>query len=231
MSILDRIRSLEREVRELRGRSQIRPAMNQVLNGNVTVGEGGALSVMGPGGAETLRVGKLFPSTGEFGAVIRRDDNSIAFGVYRGNAPTTQPQALRFLDADGHEIFAEDTVAHGLARPYLPLPIPTEEDVTRWPRTTSTAWTTIGRSAGIVQHPRLKIYAAMASSAGSSGQIRFLVGGTVVATASVGQPLVTEAAVPSYTYEGEFEFELQARITAGTGTVYGMTRFLYGVQS
>ncbi|RSS59584.1 hypothetical protein [Streptomyces sp. WAC01280] len=230
--LLDRFRALESRVRQLEGRTQIRPAMNEILDGDVVVGAGGRFFVKDPSGQEILKIGELYEETGEFGTVLRRDDGSIALSIYRGpGTPNTIPQALRLKDAGGREIFAEDTVVGGLARPYIPLPIPMEESTNKWPSTTSTSFTTIGRSNGFIQQPRARVYAQVTASGGATGQLRFLVNGTTVATATAGQPLVATFAVPSFTYGVEAEFELQARVSSGTGTAYGMTRYLYGFQS
>ncbi|MFF5501269.1 hypothetical protein [Streptomyces roseolus] len=230
--LLDRFRELESRVRMMEGRAQIRPAMNQILDGDVVVGEGGALSVLHPSGASAFRVGELFAQTSEYGLVVRRDDGSIALSLYRGvENPTTVPQAIRLVDADGNEIFAEDTVAGGIARPYIPLPVPMEENTSKWPSTTSTTFATVGRSAGIIQQPKARVYAQVTSSGGATAQLQFRVNGTIVATGTAGQPLLATFAIPNYSYGMTAEFELQARVSSGTGTAYAMTRYLYGWQS
>ncbi|MFB7452849.1 hypothetical protein [Streptomyces sp. NPDC056194] len=231
--LLDRVRALESRLRMLEGRAQIRPALDQILAGDVVVGEGGALAVVHPSGNATLfRVGRIFENPDEYGTVIRRDDGSIAISLYRGqNNPGTVPQAIRLTDADGAEIFAEDTVAGGIARPYIPLPVPREESTSKWPSTTSTTFATVGRSNGIIQQPRARVYAQVTSSGGATAQLQFRVNGTIVATGTAGQPLAATFAIPSYTYGMEAEFELQARVSSGTGTAFAMTRYLYGYQS
>ncbi|MCX4987115.1 hypothetical protein [Streptomyces sp. NBC_00572] len=230
--LLDRVRALENRLRMLEGRANIRPAMDQVLNGDVVVGEGGALAVLHPSGPTAFRVGELFAQTHEYGMVVRRDDGSIALSLYRGvENPNTVPQALRIVDADGAEIFAEDTVAGGIARPYIPLPVPQEENTTKWPSTTSTSFTTVGRSNGIIQQPRARVYAQVTASGGATAQVQFRVNGTVVATGTAGQPLLATFAIPSYAFGMNAEFELQARVSSGTGTAYAQTRYLYGFQS
>ncbi|AFU62160.1 hypothetical protein SV1_20 [Streptomyces phage SV1] len=233
--LLDRLRRLEAEVRELRGRSQIRPAMDQILAGDVVVGEGGALSVLDPdNGHTTFRVGEIYSATGEFGTVIKRDDGTVAISVLRGpQAAPTQSQAVRIMDSAGNEILSGETIdpAGGLARPYLSLPIPQDENTASWPGSASTAWTTIGRSRGLVQHPKVWIYAVMARPAGVSAQLQLLIDGTPVVTGAVNATLTGPGTVPGYEYAKGVEFELQVKVTAGTGTVRAMTRYLYGIQS
>ncbi|WP_329422965.1 hypothetical protein [Streptomyces sp. NBC_01268] len=231
--LLDRVRAMENRLRMLEGRAHIRPALDQVLNGDVVVGQGGALAVQHPSGNATMfRVGRIYENPDEYGTVVRRDNGTIAFSLYRGPTnPATVPQAIRLVDANGAEIFAEDTVAGGIARPYIPLPVPLEENTLKWPSTTSTTFVTVGRSTGIVQQPRARVYAQLTASGGATAQVRFLVNGSIVATGTAGQALLTTFAIPSYTYGATAEFELQARVSSGTGTAYAMTRYLYGFQS
>ncbi|MFJ2196962.1 hypothetical protein [Streptomyces violaceusniger] len=229
--LLDRIARLEREVRQLAGRANIRPALNQVLNGDVVIGEGGQLYVRAPGGATVLQIGKLYTESDEFGFKVRREDGSLALGVYHGLEGEVGEQGIRMLDASGTEIFAEDVLNGGLARPYLPLPIPTDDNPSNWPGTNSTSWTTLARSRGIVQHPYLRMSATPALDASTNGQVRIVADGTTLATGAVDSVLTATAALPSFAWGATVEFELQARRTAGTGVVRGMTRYLYGVQS
>ncbi|MEK9521466.1 hypothetical protein MIU24_19030 [Streptomyces venezuelae] len=233
--ILDRIRTLESRLRLLEGRAQIRPAMDQIHSGDVVVGEGGALSVLDPSnGHTTFRVGELFASTNEFGTWIRRDDGTTAFNVARTPlADPSQAQAVRMMDAAGNEIVSEETVSPegGLARPYLPLPIPQDENTATWPGTAATTWTTVARSRGIVQHPRLWVYAVMTRPAGVTAQMQLLVDGTPAIVGAANANLTGAGNVPGYSFSKAVEFELQVRLTAGTGTVRAMVRYLYGIQS
>ncbi|GAU67692.1 hypothetical protein SSP35_05_02590 [Streptomyces sp. NBRC 110611] len=58
LDLLDRIRTLERQVRELAGRAHMRPALNQINHGAVRIGEGGSLDVRAPNGTQVLGVGQ-----------------------------------------------------------------------------------------------------------------------------------------------------------------------------
>lgn len=230
--VLDRLARLERDVRQLTGRAQIRPAMNQIVNGDTIIGEGGQLYVRSADGASLFQVGKLYPNSDEFGFLVRREDGSIAIGTYSGDADDPDaPQAIRIKARRGEEIFVEDIKGGGLARPYLPLPIPTQEDTSTWPTTTATSWATIGRSMGIAQHPYIRAVATIARPSGTSGQLRLVVDGTAVITGTENALLDGTAAVPNFAFGKEVEFELQARVTSGPDHVRGMTRYLYGVQT
>ncbi|MBI0374721.1 hypothetical protein JBE27_00125 [Streptomyces albiflaviniger] len=229
--VLDRLAALERQVKQLAGRANIRPALNQVLNGDVVIGEGGQLYVRAPGGATVLQIGKLYTESDEFGFKVRREDGSLALGVYHGLTGDVGEQGIRMLDASGTEIFAEDVLNGGLARPYLPLPLPTDDSPSTWPGTTSTSWTTLATSQGLVQHPYVRMKATPALDSSTNGQVRIVADGTTLATGAVDSILTATAALPGFTWGATVQFELQARRTAGTGTVRGMTRYLYGVQS
>ncbi|MGW2130465.1 hypothetical protein [Streptomyces coelicoflavus] len=121
--VLDRLTKLEREVRELRGRSQIRPALDQILNGNTTIGEGGALIVKDPGGASVFRTG--IAVTGDYASAMSRVDGSVALSV-GGNegAGEGAPQMVRMWARSGEIIAGDDQYADGwLGRPWLPFPM------------------------------------------------------------------------------------------------------------
>lgn len=136
--LLDRIRELERKVRELAGRSQTRPPLDQIRNGNVKISEGGQLMVTPPDsdGHATFAVGQ-WPD-GAYGTVLRRTDGTYALTV-----------AGEKDDRDAVRIWSRDTAAterilvsddqHAdrfLGRPWIPLQLhPTANQ-----RTSSTSW-------------------------------------------------------------------------------------------
>ena len=229
--ILDRIRALENEVRTLRGRAQIRPALNQVLNGDVAIGEGGTLTVRTPGGTEQFRVGDMEWPGGavrEFGAVIRREDGSTALALWNGSGTEGEPQVLRLLDARGHLIFAEDVTAGGLFRPHLAQPWH-DTNSARWPSTTSTSYTPLQEAHIETEHPRLRVYVRHAWT-GSASTLRVVVNGTTVATSAVGSVIDAEFDVPDYQWGQLITVQLQARAVSGSTTYATFTR-LHGVGS
>jgi hypothetical protein len=155
--------------------------------------------------------------------LLRRADGTLAAQL---------SAAWSWLDKAGNTLVAEDTVAGaGLARPWVAYSPPTDDNPANWPRTAATSWTTIARSRGITQHPKVKVRASMTTDSGTSGQVRLCVNGTPVATGAVGAELNTTAALPGFMHMAEVEFTLQAQVTSGSGSVYGTTRYLYGVQS
>ncbi|MGK5631228.1 hypothetical protein [Streptomyces sp. URMC 123] len=132
MDLLDRIRALERQVRALMGSANTRPAMNEIMSGNVTIGEGGQLIVFPPGGERpTFAVGQ-WPD-GSYGAQMRRQDGSAAL-VVEGDG--SEKGMIRMMSRDTAaasrvlimDDFYSDTF---LGRPWMPIPMfPTERQNT-----------------------------------------------------------------------------------------------------
>lgn len=224
--LLDRIAALEREVRQLRGRAQIRPAMNEVLAGDVAIGEGGQLLVRSPDGTQTLTVGHLSTSYAdkEFGIFIRRRDGSTAVSLWNGQDPV-EPQVLRVKDAHGNDLLTEDVTAGGLYRPWLPWPELANEDIGTWPNTSSTSYEVVEQGDAFVQHPRVQ---ALISASGP-GTIRLLIDDQVVATATDGI-IDGVYSVPGYEFGTRVNIKIEARTTTGN-TIYVKSRYLYGVGS
>lgn len=136
--VLDRIAALEREVRQLRGRAQMRPALNQVLNGDVVIGEGGQLIAKTPGGIRTFVVGQT--PEGDWGVGLGREQGTAALTV--GDDVLTNAQMVRMWSRSGEVIVMDDAWADGfLGRPSMPIPMqPTSGRETSNTETT-TAWT------------------------------------------------------------------------------------------
>ncbi|MEL3944506.1 hypothetical protein [Streptomyces sp. LNU-CPARS28] len=229
LDLLDRIRDLERQVRELTGRAQMRPALNEILHGDVVIGEGGQLLVRSPTGVQHLTIGDLntFYDEKEFGTVIRRRDGSTALSIFNGQEPD-KPQVLRILDAQGHGLLIEDITAGGLYKPWLPLPAMFSNEITDWPSTTSGSFVTIQRTRALLQHPRIRA-AATAGVSGNTAELRLRVDETTVAT--TGNIMRGTYAVPDYAVDKDVSIELQLRRASGTGTVWGTCEYLYGVGS
>ncbi|MFJ9869051.1 hypothetical protein [Streptomyces sp. NPDC101165] len=135
--ILDRIRSLERQVRELTGRSQMRPALDKILHGDITIGEGGQLFAETPSGQRTFIVGQT--PQGDWGVGIGREDGTAALTV--GDDDATDRQMIRMWnrDRDSRQVIVMDDYYSDrfLGRPWLPFPMyPTAnsamESTTSW---------------------------------------------------------------------------------------------------
>jgi hypothetical protein len=127
--VLDRIAALEREVRTLRGRAQMRPALNQVLNGDVTIGEGGRLIVKDPDGTNVFATGQT-PTIGDYYTAMFRDDGDPALTVGANSyADDDAPsQMVRMWDRNRNIIVMDDYYSDEfLGRPWMPVQLhPTE---------------------------------------------------------------------------------------------------------
>lgn len=233
--LIDRIRTLERRVEDLSGRVNIRPALNTIVGGSVTVKGGGALIVEDQDGDRTLTIGRVQPDVDgqpQQATVIRRMDGSLAFAVW--TSATTGSQPIRMYDRGSNIIFADDLVAGGLAQPWLPLPSPLNDDVSTWAKASTTAYANVLRSRARLQHPKVLARIGIGLDSGVSGNLRLLINGTVVATGDTNLDLLATVEVPGWEWTGspqEAEIVVQARRTAGTGSVYAQTRYVYGRQS
>ncbi|MFF0293142.1 hypothetical protein ACFYST_08125 [Kitasatospora sp. NPDC004614] len=176
--LLDRLRAVERQVRELAGRSQIRPALDQIQHGQVIIGEGGTLTVKDADGTAVLHIGDILPAhpdgTKQYGVLMRREDNSLALSLWTDG---TVPQGLDIWDSRGNTIFSEDRVAGGLARPYLETPLYPSGDLEKY------AWTTESTPDPIIsgthwrQHPNLSVRGYLQADNGTVGRCQVYVSG------------------------------------------------------
>ncbi|KIZ17323.1 hypothetical protein [Streptomyces natalensis] len=226
--INDRLRRLEQELRALTTAANRRPALNQIMHGDVKIGEGGGLSVKQPGGAETFRVGEVGPIAGEHALVVRRRDGSVALSVWNGTTTGGQAQAFRIKDAQGHELLSEDVVAGGLARPHLPIPMSPAQP-TNWPSTSSTSWTDLQVAWPEAQHPRLEVF-AQAVGNGNGGDMRITVDGQVMASGTHNKPIQATFKIPNYEFGQHPEIKLQARAKTSS-TVWACVQRMCGVAS
>ncbi|MFK0108509.1 hypothetical protein [Streptomyces sp. NPDC091217] len=127
--VLDRIAALEREVRQLRGRAQMRPALNQVLNGDVVIGEGGRLFVRDPDGTAVFETGQS-PTVGDYFTTLRRDTGALALTIGANSYPDDDAptQMVRVWDRNRNVIVMDDYFSDEfLGRPWMPVQLhPTE---------------------------------------------------------------------------------------------------------
>lgn len=222
--------------------------------GGVEVRDGGDIEVL-DGGELRIRSGSLslFSPSGErlvlFGTIVQGGENSRGwiFSFDQGDdEPTTAfslggdpgQQFWSLRDHDGNILVSNDSVSGGgLARPYIPMPLPKPVGVGHWSSTDSASFAAIDRSSAANQHPWIAVSFSAFAEAGTTGDVRFTVNGTQVgdtATVSDGEfgGAEFEAEMPAGIGFGSgLTLELQARRTAGTGEVYGICRAVYGVQS
>ena len=154
--VLDRIAALEREVRQLRGRAQMRPALNQVLAGDVVIGEGGQLIAQTPGGQKTFIVGQT--PQGDWGVGLGRESGTAALTV-GDDVNSADAQMIRMWSRDGEVIVMDDAYADGfLGRPSMPIPMQPTSGRETSSTTTTTAWTGASRLMNAVLYASFETF-------------------------------------------------------------------------
>lgn len=230
--LLDRLRALERQVRDLMGSANTAPPMNRISGGDVVIGDGGTLRVRTPLGEDLLYMGRVEPDRPDGrpqqGLVVRRDDGTLALTVWTGTPDTLPTQPVQVFDRRGNIVVADDATRWGLARPYVAYPLPAPVDSALWESTGSLTWTTLYEGPGLVQHPRLLCRAAAEGDTGA--ELRLLVDGQACGPSGGADGLDFTAEVPAE-FGAEVTFSLQARVAAAGDTVRCKPLALYGVQS
>ncbi|MGW7514776.1 hypothetical protein ACWGJ2_04210 [Streptomyces sp. NPDC054796] len=218
--LLDRIAKLEREVRTLRGRSQIRPALDSVLGGDVVIGEGGQLVAKTPDGTHTFTVGQT--REGDWGVGLGRADGSRAVTV--GDEVSASGQMVRMFSRDADVIVMDDAHADGyLGRPWVPIPMTGAVPMS------SSSWSSALVGQWRVQHAVLVATFSLHAPAGTTCEAR-LVMGTGDTPQQLGPTLTATGGAEEFTtlrvLPGEHGqahgvvtlLRLQTRRTSGTGT-------------
>ncbi|MEV6395598.1 hypothetical protein AB0M39_12600 [Streptomyces sp. NPDC051907] len=127
LDLLDQIRTLQRDVRALMGRVNIRPALDEITAGRVKIGEGGSLEVYAPDGTGIFGVGRT--ADGSYGVEIQRPDGSNAFTV---GGTGEGSNMIRTWSRVGDVILMDDYHSpRFLGRPWMPVPLyPTKQQGT-----------------------------------------------------------------------------------------------------
>ncbi|MFJ9808259.1 hypothetical protein ACIRTB_08525 [Streptomyces sp. NPDC101158] len=140
---------------------------------------------------------------------------------------------FRIFDGYDHEIFADDIMTGGLARPWLHLMPPVPTDPSRWPSTTSASFTTIARSFNPVWQPKLRLALSTAASVNATGQVRVMVDDVQFGpTVTAGNTFDHLALIPGdmkTKFGTTMKIEIQA--LASGGTVYAQPTLIYGTQT
>jgi hypothetical protein len=239
LDLLDRLRQLEDQVRQLQGRSQMRPPLSAIQGGDVSISQGGRLIVTTPAGSQILYIGKQSPAhpdgSDQQGLVVRREDGSVALAVWTGAGSGVQP--IQIWDHLGNVIFAEDLNSGGLASPYLAAS--GWFGATEYPTATTSgaAFATVMHLPWIKQHPIVEAnYLVRCSDASTAGEIRLVddsgtqVGSTVTIPAGGFTYGSIQGAVGG-SFQQRMYLHWQARTTAGTGTIGVRGLSTYGIQT
>ncbi|WP_053649578.1 MULTISPECIES: hypothetical protein [unclassified Streptomyces] len=255
--LLDRISALEREVRQLRGRAQMRPRMDEISNGRVVIAEGGSLEVLAPDGTGLFGVGAFSTyfnhpdGSRQQGVIMQREDGTTAFSIRAfpdaelGGAGT---QAVSIWDRSGHQVISDDTTSgRGIGSPALPVPfqpLPPANEVIETSSFVNCWFATIQAHNPVAS---LQLEFAAAPGATCEIKVQYRVASeanwTDIKTDSVAAPASATALVYKtawYTFpldRAEFEhvvfIRIQGRQKSGTGGVRvsclgGFTRRTYG---
>ncbi|MFB7517830.1 hypothetical protein [Streptomyces sp. NPDC056144] len=229
--IIDRLTQMERRIQALSTAVNTRPALNEVTDG--------AFNVKLPNGNTVLQVGKWYedPEKTEYGVALRRQTGELAVALFNGVGTDTAKQVLRLYDAYAHEIFSDDIVKGGIARPWLAMLPPQDLASANWPATsTVNTWTTIARSHNPVFQPQMRLIMETRVSSGATGEVKVLVEGTnqfgpVVTAGNQFDATGPILADISARFGTTVRVEVQARVTSASGTVYAKPVLMYGTQS
>lgn len=238
--LIDRIQKLERQVQSLSGQVNIRPALNTIVGGSVTIKDGGALIVQDTNGDNVLSIGRVSPDVDgepQMATVIRRMDGSLAFAVWTG--ATTGVQPVRIYDKDSNIIFADETGSSGggLAIPWLHPGTPQPIARDGWGSTAATTYTAVLRTVSPLMQPKMYIQVIQGTAVGSTAstaQLRVMVGGVQMVEGASGANIDGVFDIPSWDYNGSPQattIEVQAKVVTGTGSVAVSVRSIYGRQS
>lgn len=237
--LIDRIRKLERMVEDLSGRMNIRPALNTIVGGSMTIKDGGTLLVEDVDGTDVFTIGRVSPDVDgqpQQATVIRRMDGSLAFAVW--TSATTGPQPVRIYDFNSNIIFADDTAqaGGGLAIPWMPYNVAQPISRAGWGSTTSASYTAVLRTETPLVQPKMYVQVVQGPATGdtAAGQLKVMVGGVQMVEGAVGGNIDGVFDIPSWSYAGvpqDTTIEVQAKVTSGTGSLQVSMRSCYGRQS
>ncbi|MFD7508114.1 hypothetical protein ACFV5N_02020 [Streptomyces sp. NPDC059853] len=119
LDLLDRIRDLEQQVRQLNGRANMRPALNLIRGGPVSVGEGGYFAAYAPNGTAVFGTGH-WTGSGRYGLAIRRESGAMALD---SGSDSSADGMIRLFTRGGQVMVMDDHFADGyLGRPSIPIP-------------------------------------------------------------------------------------------------------------
>lgn len=227
--------------------------------GGVTIGGGGNLLVTEDGDI-IIRGGNLRLQSVDddslvfFGNVIVGDDTSRGW-IFRfhpdedGNAPIAfslaggpGAQEWALNDRDGSRLVANDTLSgHGLARPWIPYHLLATENAEQsgtslWASTTVGSPGTALLSALVpIQHPRIRIGAAVTTTGGGTGHWRLTIASSTTTTTLVSDETgfaIHDVEVPGWgddiTFGEEVLLSLEAWVTGGGTRAFVQYDRLYG---
>lgn len=243
-----RIENIERDISEMKAARTLEAATIQ--QGGIQIVQGGTVKVVDANGNVTAIIGALpaaynrSDGSPQPGLMFSRPDGTTALLLGDRNA-TVPPYSAAFQVIDrlgGRVVLSDDTNSgHGLATPHV-LHSPLQDtNVTTWPSTTATSWTTIANGLAEMQNPKLQWQIALSADAGTTAQFRLMGNGTQLGTTQTvvggGSGVITywqpaSVNMPAGVSIGDFlSLSLDAQRTAGTGSARAVCIWLSGMQS
>lgn len=248
--IARKFRELQQQIDELRGARRLEAASIgagglHVKGGTLSIEDDGSLTVIDPSTGRTvtaLGTGTVPDGSGrrQMFAIFSRDDGTVALALADLGITPGHPhqQALQWWDRVGNVVLADDTTSgQGIARPWLSLG---QWDDGSYPTqtTTSATFATLAQLGGYRQQPRLNVQClARASDATTAGEVRLLFGASTVLDT---KPIPAGAfqyinfatvSLPAGNFGDPITLSIQARRTAGTGTIGVRGTLAVGAQS
>lgn len=244
-TIGDAVTALRRQAAAAYTSSNTRKALVKIqaqildLFGELIIRAGGTLLAQYANSATALQVGPMTLSDGTpvHGFLIQRPGGQKAFWTYGEDAGASGFWGL--YDLNGDYIITDDAYSgRGIARPYIPLQV---GDYSSAPAATTTNASFEDVLLGVcpIQQPVLYAYLLVRSSDGSTtGEVRLALDGTAIGptiTVNAGDFIAKNVgpfAVPDPgTYANLRTLTVQARRTAGTGTIGVRALTLIGLES
>lgn len=232
--LLDRIRRLEAEVAALRGRANIRPALNQVIDGDVHIGSGGRLILDDGDGSVLMYAGDILPDyedgSTQRGIIFWRADGMTALTQAASDLDPTKTQQIAIWDSQGNATVATDP--DGLALPYLPIPMYPAPSAL-WPTVTGTGWSDMWTGTMPRQQGGLYVTALGAcAGGGATGELRLLangnqIGGTSSHNSSAFSWGQWFGAAPAGGWGSDLVLTLQGRMTSGAGSIFARVDYAF----
>lgn len=190
-------------------------------------------------GNDSLYIGQidrgLGPDDKIEGIYINRPNGSLAFWTF-GSA-VDGDAFWAFYDKAGNIVASDDAVSgQGLARPWLPYSSVRTALLTSPPDTNSTTvYAPHHTLVGYMQHPKLILDAYVHVTGTATAVVQVLdpaTGGVVFTTGNLGEGFFTASGNhPNYIFGNWFRYDIQIKVSTGTGTV-GITPFsTHGIQS
>lgn len=234
-NLLDRIVKLERELAEVRKKVGLSSAT--ISSGGLTV-DGGFIKLIDPDGDEIVWMGPLDPPRPDGRlqqAFVVRDDTGAARIFVWDNDPDGEggyQQQVAINDPQGNRVFQDDKVTgHGLARPWLPLPI-TRPRRLDWLKCAINSWETLFEIRMHRQQPKIWLSMMSGASDGSTtGQVRIMMNGVQVFWRVYNNATVfvdNEGFDVTTDHFDEIELNIDAIRDSGAGSIDVQIRYCYG---